>query len=407
MNKSLCPYPFIHSHVSATYERKLCCVANRSITELHKTTDEYWNSDYIKKTRLDMISGIPIPDCSFCYDHENNGVKSLRQTLNEQFPIQHLVDQTKEDGSLEVPPSFFDYRSTTCNLHCTTCDHNHSSKYAKISNKLLGKETIHKVDIAYENSLGEEIITGLRNKTVNTIYWAGGEPMIMKMHWDVIGEMEKLYDDAEYCSYIKSIKLYYNTNMTKLYWKGRLIPEILSKFDVTLWASIDGVEETFEYCRDGASWETVKNNWLIYKKYVPKTWVTSVLSAPVLMDIDRFLSFFEATDSTTDFFNHQYVPNAFLNLLDIRQYPSEIFNDIIDNAIARVEKSPLGGKEYTLSILRKYKAENQHIDSVGYSEIKKQIIQRDKFLISGLSFEQLLEQINPDAHRWYKSITVD
>lgn len=401
MNNSLCAYPFIHSHVSAKYERKLCCVA-KTIPGMDKSfTDDYWNSEHVRNARLDMIAGKELPDCSFCYEHEKIGVRSLRQTINEQFPVEHIVKQTKEDGTLSVPPMFFDYRTITCNLQCTTCDDEHSSKHVPLVKELLDRKITHRVDAVYEKHLGEEIIQGLQNKTVGSIYWAGGEPMIMRMHWDVIEEMERLLEKPEYTDYIKGIILFYNTNMTKLYWKGRLIPKILAKFNVTIWASIDGVEETFEYCRDGAKWEQVKANWLVYKQYIPKTAVTAVISAPVLMDIDRFMDFFEEHDATM--FNHEYAPNDYKNLLDIRLYPQELFDSIINHAIERLERSELKGKEYTLSILQMYIKE-KHLFDPDYIDIKRQILRRDGFLKNSGSFEHLLEKINPQVNYWFNSV---
>ena len=402
MNNSLCAYAFVHSHVSARYERKLCCVA-KTIPDMDKSsTEDYWNSAYVRQARLDMIAGKELHDCSFCYEHESIGLESLRQKVNKQFPVEHIVAQTKIDGTLDVPPSFFDYRTITCNLQCTTCDDNHSSKHVPLVKELLGRNTNHRVDTNYEKQLGEEIIKGLRDKTVSSIYWAGGEPMLMRMHWDVVEEMERLYEDPEYNSYIKSIVIFYNTNMTTLYWKDRLIPEILSKFNVTIWASIDGVEETFEYCRDGAKWNQIKDNWLVYKQYIPKTAVTAVISAPVLLDIDRFLDFFEQYDIAM--FNHQYIPNDYKNLLDIRLYPKELFDKIIDHAIERISKSNFNGKDYTLSILQMYIKER--FEDVDYVDIKRQIRSRDKFLKNSVSFEKLLEQLDVEVSDWYKSIVV-
>jgi sulfatase maturation enzyme AslB (radical SAM superfamily) len=350
-----------------------------------------------------MIAGKELPDCSFCYEHESIGLESLRQKVNKQFPVEHIVAQTKEDGTLDVPPSYFDYRTITCNLQCTTCDDNHSSKHVPLVKELLGRNTNHRVDANFEKQLGEEIMQGLRDKTVNSIYWAGGEPMLMRMHWNVIEEMERLYEDPEYNSYIKDIVLFYNTNMTTLYWKNRLIPEILSKFNVTLWASIDGVEETFEYCRDGAKWQQVKDNWLLHKQYIPKTAVTAVISAPVLMDIDRFMDFFEQHGSSM--FNHPYLPNDYKNLLDIRLYPKELFDKIINHAMERISRSDLPGKDYTLSLLQMYIKER--FEDVDYSDIKRQIIRRDKFLKNAVSFEKVLEHLDHEVSEWYKSIVVD
>lgn len=402
MTEKLCIAPFVHSHVTARYERKLCCVA-QPIDGMYKTTtDEYWNSEYVKQVRLDMKAGKLVSDCSFCWKHEDLGAPSLRQKLNAIYPVEKIVAQMTEDGSMQVPPSYYDYRTITCNLQCVTCDDNHSSKHASIVREMFGKNSLHRVDVDYERKLGSEIIEGLRNRTVSNIYWAGGEPMLMASHWDVIEEMERLYADPSYRDYIATFPMYYNTNMTTLYWKGRLIPEVLSKFNVTIWASIDGVEETFEYCRDGAKWEQVKQNWLIYKKHIPKTSVTAVLSAPVLMDIDRFLDFFEENEGNS--FNHEYEPNEYKNLLDIRLWPQHLFDSIIEYAMERIRKHNLEGKDTTLSVLEMYKKQKSEFVDADYAHIKREIQRRDKFLKNSESFESLLRTIHKPAYEWYVGI---
>jgi len=398
----LCIAPFVHSHVTATYERKLCCVA-KTIDGMDKTTtDEYWNSDYVKQIRLDMTAGKLVPDCSFCWEHEDLGAPSLRQKLNALYPVEKIVAQMTDDGSMFIPPSYYDYRTITCNLQCVTCDDRNSSKHALIAKEMFGRNNAHRVDVDYERKLGSEIIEGLRNKTVSNIYWAGGEPMLMASHWDVIEEMERLYEDESYRDYIASFPMFYNTNMTKLYWKGRMIPEVLAKFNVTIWASIDGIEETFEYCRDGAKWEQVKTNWLLYKQHIPKTSITAVLSAPVLMDIDRFLDFFEANDSTS--FNHDYLPNEYKNLLDILLWPQHLFDSVIEHAIERTQQHDLSGKDTTLAILEMYKKQKSEVGDVDYVHIKSEIQRRDKFLKNSGSFETLLSKIHKPAYEWYASI---
>ena len=401
--KTLCIVPFVHSHVAANYDRKLCCLAN-PIEGMNKTTDkEYWDSDYVKQVRLDMMAGKLVSDCSFCHKVEHNGVESMRQRLNTLFPIEEITSKMQQDGSMDIPPSYFDIRTMTCNLHCVTCDANNSSRHIRIEREMFPDNKFHVIDIEYERNIVKDVIEGLRNKTVRIIYWSGGEPMLMSAHWDVVEEMERLYEDPTYTDYIANIRIFYNTNMTRLYWKKRLIPEILSKFNVLIWASIDGVEETFEYCRDGANWEQVKSNWQTYKQYINFTHISATLSAPVLMDIERFLNFF-ADENLTYNYSHQYEQNVYKNFMDIRLYPQQLFDDIIDNARKKIESSKLGGNDYTLTILEMYKRQKKEFADVDYVHIKSETQRRDKFLKNSHSFEALLSKIHKPAYEWYVSI---
>jgi uncharacterized Fe-S cluster-containing radical SAM superfamily protein len=400
---NLCIVPFVHSHVAATYDRKLCCIAT-PIEGMNKTTnEEYWNSDYVKQVRLDMMAGKLVSDCSVCHKTEQHGVESMRQRLNPLFPMEEIISKMQPDGSMDIPPSYFDIRTLTCNLQCVTCDANNSSRHIRIEREMFPDNGFHVVDIEYERNIIKDVIEGLRNKTVRQIYWCGGEPMLMSAHWDVVEEMERLYEDPTYTDYIANIRIFYNTNMTRLYWKKRLIPEILSKFNVLIWASIDGVEETFEYCRDGANWEQVKNNWQTYRQYIDFTHVSATLSAPVLMDIERFLNFFSGKNLTYNY-SHPYEQNVYKNFMDIRLYPQQLFDDIIDNARRKIESSELWGNDYTLTILEMYKQQKKEFADVDYAHIKSEIQRRDKFLKNSHSFEALLSKIHKPAYEWYVSI---
>lgn len=405
MNKTFCAYPFVHSHVSATYERKLCCLTPALPDSYKTTTKEFWNSEYVKNVRLDMIEGKHINGCEYCYEFEKSGGRSLRNKINEQYDHKQLISNTHTDGSVEITPSFYDVRSTVCNLQCITCDENSSSMHKKLSVKLKISNSNHKVDGAYEKLLSDEIIQGLIDKRVKELYWAGGEPMIMKLHWDVLNKMEELLELSDYHDYIKSIRLFYNTNLTKLYYKNKYIPEVLAKFNTVIWASTDGVMETHNYCRDGSNWENVYHNWIEYNKYV-KLSVASVFSAPVLMDIDRYIKFLEA--EKCNFFDHEYLPIGYNKLLDIKIYPDELFNKIVTNAKSKLLDSNLdkASVNNSIAIINKYIAERKIIEP-DYSSIKKEILVRDKYSRGNITFGELLSILGSDYYDWYDSITIE
>lgn len=403
MNKTFCVYPFVHCHVSATYDRKLCCLTPAMPGVNKQTTEEYWNSDYVKQTRLDMIEGKHISGCEFCYDFEKSGGWSLRNQVNAKYDIDYLIEHTGPDGYLNLKPSFYDVRSTVCNLQCVTCDENHSSRHKKLSVKLGTSKNNHKIDSAFEDQIADEIVKGLEAKTVKYLYWAGGEPMIMKMHWTVIEKMIELLELPEYHDYIKSIEICYNTNLSKLYYKNHYIPEVLSKLNVLIWASLDGVEETHNYCRDGSNWEAALNNWKEYRKHIANMRVTSVLSAPVLMDMERYVDFLKSEGCM--FFDHEYSPISYNQLLDIKLYPDELFFKIIEKARNALESSGLDQQSLhnSITILNKYVAERT-ISTPDYTKIKRDISSRDLFNKGDKSFELLLKTIDEDCYKWYSSI---
>ena len=126
-NKAICAYPWTQNYQGSRYERKFCCISD-DLQGLDKTNEEeFFNSDYMKQARLDMLAGKKRPECHACWKNEDNNMSSLREeaTLdkdgNIQRHIQDLIDATAEDGSVTNKPFFYDCRTIHCNLQCVSC----------------------------------------------------------------------------------------------------------------------------------------------------------------------------------------------------------------------------------------------------------------------------------------------
>jgi hypothetical protein len=412
-NKSICPYPFTHSYIGSRYERKLCCVA-QDIPELEKTTlDEYWNSDKLKETRLKMLKGEPVSDCRRCYEFEKLNIESLRETSCNENDLDIITRNMQPDGTMTVGPNYFDHRTIHCNLQCISCGYHYSSTHIKLRKEMWNVEDGFQIDYEYEDQEAEDIIQSILKKECNYIYWAGGEPMSSHVHWKVVDKMCELLDNPEYTDYVKNIRVHYNTNMTKSLWKGKSIPQLLEFHQPSIQASIDGTHETFEYTRDGGKWDEVSKNWHDFFTVLNKnkqSGVATVLSAPVIFDIDRWFEFFEPYNPII--YNHKYLcdersyPQGAQSFLDIRLFPKEICERVVNHAIKRFEGSNLRGKERTVSVLQSYIVErenmkvlfeNQHM----LKEIKKKTEYRDKFLKTNRQFKELLKIIDIEAYNWY------
>jgi hypothetical protein len=416
-NKSICPYPWTHSYVGSLYDRRLCCIG-ANIPELEKTSVvEMWNSEKYKTVRLKMLAGEKIDDCKQCYYAESVGLESLRMRINTVSTEEDLRAVTNPDGSVTTPgPTYFDHRTIHCNLQCISCGTNASSAHIKLFKDMWKIDKSNQTDFLYENSLGDEIIESILKKECNQIYWAGGEPMSSHVHWKVVEKMYELGQQEEYAEYIKGIHVHYNTNMTRLMWKGKKIPDLLELYQPKIGASIDGIEETFEYCRDGGKWSEVAVNWNeYYAKLNQKNQFTvqAVLSAPVIMDIGRWIDFFQPFNPLIE--NHRYIVDTSAyathppGFLDIRLYPKHIGDRIIREAIDRFNKSTLDGKANSILILESYISErNEKADFFGDPDLAKRAkgrtLYRDKFLKTQRSFGELLQIIDKEAYDWYMSL---
>ncbi len=422
-NKSICRYPWVHSYIGSQYERKLCCISEDIVPEEKTQTKDFWNSSVMKDVRKRMIAGEKINACSVCYKNEEQNIQSLRQQSwkdhqTEEEMISDAISKTEEDGSISELPVYFDYRTIHCNLQCLSCGSIYSSKHNSLFREMWGhapkmwpsgKEFV--IDYKFEDSMAQEIIDCLDQRRLTKIYWAGGEPMMSHVHWKVVDKLLQI--QSEDPSYLQKIFIHYNTNLTRLYWNGKLIPDLLQFYQPSIQASLDGTHETFEFCRDGASWDAVSTNWKEYHSRLNEKnqfGLSSIMSAPVLMDIDRWFDFYEPYDP--ELHSHKLFSNitadSYQGFLDIRLYPQEIFDRIFNHAINKFENCSLRGKERTIAILQSYKIDKSqnkiYSDLETIKTIKKNWEYREKFLKGKYTFESLTAIIDPEVRDWYMSI---
>jgi hypothetical protein len=141
LSKTFCPLPWIHVATRPNGDVRVCCTANASgaglIDNKHAglvtqdgvamnlrdhTLEEVWNSEVMRKTRLQMLNGEVPSSCQKCFTEEANGIKSKRQwetmVWQERIDIQSVVDKTSFDGHLPVDIPYFDLRlGNMCQLN--------------------------------------------------------------------------------------------------------------------------------------------------------------------------------------------------------------------------------------------------------------------------------------------------
>lgn len=415
-----CVHPWQHSYVGTRYERKLCCIS-KDVKGYDKTsTADFWNSEFMKSTRRKMLEGEQVDECSSCYECErhNTGI-SPRQRTNSYLTkdhIDYLLNNTDVTGHFTGVVTYYDYRTIHCNLQCHSCNDVYSSQHITLKEKMnagnvIVSDKVFRVDYNYEKACLDEIISSIESKHVDNIYWAGGEPMMSPIHWGVIEYMIEKLSDPEYHDYIKSIHMHYNTNLTKMYWKTKRIPEMLEVLQPVLVPSLDGVYETLEYTRDGAKWKDINKNFNEYISILnckKQFGIATVLTAPVLFDIDRYLDYFCNYDVHLE--PQYYYHNINDGLLSIMLYPEEIFFTAIQNARSRLKSCSLLGTTNFLAILDRYEKEyaelraTKIITEAFLGKLKTTQMHRDSFNITKRTMLQLYEITNPSAKSWIDSI---
>ena len=261
-SSTFCMYPWIHFHAHPTGSAYPCCMADMEfpIGDMRKNTiQEIWNQEPIKKMRIQMLNEQPVSACSRCYEQEAIGFVSGRESANKHHG--HLIDragETHSDGTLErFELTYWDIRfSNLCNLSCRSCGHIFSSSWYQDQVKLAGPEwkKTHKVlNYAgrFETDAWDQLVEHIEH--VEQIYFAGGEPLLMEEHYNILDELvrRKKFD----------VRLIYNTNFTHTNLKDRSVFEYWKLFDsVSIGASLDGSGRYGEYIRKGTEWSKIEQN---------------------------------------------------------------------------------------------------------------------------------------------------
>ena len=261
-SKTFCMYPWIHLHAYPTGAAYPCCHGQMKYPVgdcRTNTLEEIWNGPAQRQLRLDMLNEKPNPVCNRCYEQEDSDFFSGRRSANKHHG--HLIDrvhETQADGTVDrFEMTYWDIRfSNLCNLKCRSCGHIFSSQWYQDQAKLAGPEWKDRNTVLnYAGRTETDMWTQLEPhlEYVEQIYFAGGEPLLMEEHYNILEELvkRKRFD----------VRLVYNTNFTHTDLKGQSVFEYWAQFDsVAVGASLDGMGQPAEYIRKGTRWYDVVQN---------------------------------------------------------------------------------------------------------------------------------------------------
>ena len=276
--EAFCILPWIHMHPWPDGRVFTCCLSEHDspIGNLNEMDlDECYNSDNMKSFRLDMLDNKKVSNCNRCYELEEVGHDTLRKRSNDEFIFEKyglhedkspIVQKTKLDGSLdEVHLTYMDIRfSNICNMRCRTCGPDLSSQWFEeaVDSKFNRTPEQKILQIRKGNTAFMEQFDPYLH-TVEKIYWAGGEPLLMDEHWYI---MNKLVEMGR-----TDVRIFYNTNFSKLTYKQEDAVELWKKFEhVSIGASLDAGWEKGEYLRKGTVWADTLANRERLKQELPQ-----------------------------------------------------------------------------------------------------------------------------------------
>lgn len=364
-NKSFCILPWVHMYIQPDGNCYPCCISNNTNTPFgslkNQTLKEVWNSDIIKQFRLDLLNGKMRPDfCSTCYKKENFKNKSERLEFNKVFF--HLIkpslhSMTSGGHVNEMNWSYWDFRlSNKCNFRCRTCGPTFSTSWQA---EVAHFEDTHASNFKPIWQQGFEFFKE-NAQNIEQIYFAGGEPLIIDEHYQLL---EWLLQNNK-----TDVVLSYNTNLSELTYKNWNALDLWKKFKhVYISPSLDHYGPQAEYVRKGTHWKNLLQN---LEKIKSQKNIT--LSPTITISLLNILNFTEI---------HNYYLNAGIiknvndfaanilktpNFYNISTLPEHL-KQIVKKDLALYNQQLLKTKGKTLScteeILTELKVDNSHLMS--------------------------------------------
>jgi MoaA/NifB/PqqE/SkfB family radical SAM enzyme len=258
-----CMSPWIQLHAQTDGNISPCCMSSvhdgNELGNLRLNPDLMagWNSEKMKALRLNMLRGEKSSICSNCYAHEDIGKVSERNQYNKDYRHYYSrVLSTAKDGSIkEKSIPLIDIRfSNKCNYKCRICNSDYSTLWFEEEIK-LGKtpdadnqEKKAATDQAAFYESFKKLLPGVKR-----LHFAGGEPLFMDEHYQVLDHLIGIGKT--------DLTLSYNTNFSTLRYKQNNLVKLWNKFkQIDIWASLDGMGERGDYQRKGQKWETIEKN---------------------------------------------------------------------------------------------------------------------------------------------------
>jgi len=279
-SKTVCMAPWVHVHLSSLGDFTPCCEIFEPLGNSEAATlVSHWNSDAMASFRITMLADRPLRVCRKCYDKEAAGLWSMRRHFNASYRGEaDRLNATGPDGTLpdSISPIDLDLRfSNLCNFRCRSCWHGASSRWFSDAKALgLAKGTSAVITAGADRAITfaqvKERLSALRS-----VYFAGGEPLLMEEHYDLLEQLVRAGRT--------DVHLSYNTNLSELGLGNRKVTDLWQAFgSVRVAASADGMGAVGELVRKGMTWDRFEENLRAVRRTCPHVRLSLATTASVL-----------------------------------------------------------------------------------------------------------------------------
>ncbi len=262
---TVCVLPWLHLNITPGGKVLQCCMTSDCSAfagDLKKQSlEEVWNSKFMRTLRRQMLAGVAPETCSNCFANELASGNSNRLAQNGFYKdkLAEIPSITNKDGSVDnIELRHWDFRfSNFCNYKCRTCGPDASTSWIPDAKKLgwITDETGEKPR-KIESIDQDPNVVFLKKyiDKVQQINFAGGEPLLMDEHWQIMDMLDecKRYD----------VIVSYTSNLSILKYRNKNALDYWTKWgrNIILMPSIDEIGERAELIRSGTDWNNVETN---------------------------------------------------------------------------------------------------------------------------------------------------
>jgi radical SAM protein with 4Fe4S-binding SPASM domain len=259
MKNNFCILPWIHLSTRVDGNVAPCCRSMQTVGNIaDETLEQIWNNKHMQKLRKELLNDERPEGCWPCYQLEDQGSVSMRQTMNKTRNWMYPFDEDEEHTQVPFNIPVLELKlSNLCNFRCRTCKPDLSTTWLKDWAKVKDEYE----DIGWKNDTtrqenynNPEFLANIEKlaPTMEIVEFAGGEPLMDPMHYKVL---EALRPHGEH------ITVKYSTNLSKLkYGKFDALEAWKDFRSVDISLSIDGHPELNEYIRTEANTKQIAEN---------------------------------------------------------------------------------------------------------------------------------------------------
>jgi hypothetical protein len=369
---SLCVMPWVNITDHFSWYTP-CPHINQDFEKVEITTySETINHHHLSDLRKQMLQGHKPDACKNCFLKEESGLKSHRQSYNEEFSDSYnqILSHSNEKISLDEIKIIHLKQSNYCTQACRTCTAENSTTW---NNEAVALKRIE-APLNYSSDNFQKL------SHCETYIFDGGEPLLHESH---LPYLQKIQNPEE-----KS--LIYFTSLSFNYKKLLPFFPIWERFkSVELFVSIDHYKkDTFEYIRYKSSWKEVKKNYLKLKQTPLKIKIQLTLS---------ILNIFDLPEIIDSFTNELNTSEGRISLYPVNSPPYYSITSL------PTEKKEIVSKKINRWLKERIKESNFNNEKIKlYSQIKSIINYMNK-INSEDSYHEFLE-VNGKLDRWRNQI---